>query len=102
MFAVHSGKNRGILKLDNLASGNFQANYIVNTRRETPNQSNNASTVLSENIQLLNPGGMTIDFNNLTLISVDRGNEFIRITDLQDSITRTMKLRGSESPKLPT
>ena len=44
---------------------------------------------------------MTIDFNNLTLISVDRGNEFIRITDLQDSITRTMKLRGSESPKLP-
>ena len=101
VFAVHSGKNRGILKLDNLASGNFQANYIVNTRRETPNQSNNASTVLSENIQLLNPGGMTIDFNNLTLISVDRGNEFIRITDLQDSITRTMKLRGSESPKLP-
>ena len=72
----------------------------MNTRRETPSQSNDSSTVLSENIQLLNPGGMTIDYNNLTLISVDRGNEFIRITDLQDSITRTMQLRGSESPKL--
>lgn len=100
VFAIHSGKNRGVLKLHGLASGSYQSTYVVNTRRDNPNQSNNSSTVLSENIQLLNPGGMTVDFNELTLISIDRGNEFIRITDLQDSITRTMQLRGDSPPKL--
>ncbi len=100
VFAIHSGRNRGILKLNDLESNSYNAEYVVNVRRQTPTQSSDPSTVLSQNIQLLSPGGMTVDFNNLTLLSVDRGNEFIRITDLQDSVTRTMQLRDDQNPSL--
>ena len=100
IFAAHSGENKGILRLDGLSSGNLQTTYVVNTLRQNPNISINSETVFSDQIQLNRPGGMTVDFNNLSLLSIDRGNEFIRVTDLKDSVTRTMRLRDSDQPTL--
>lgn len=101
IFAIHSGENKGILKLSGSSSANFQSTFIVNIKRQDPEVSNDSVTELSENVQLFRPGGMTIDFNNLSLLTVDRGNEFIRITDLKDSVTRTMQLYGiDKTPKL--
>ncbi|MBT3784240.1 hypothetical protein HOF92_04630 [bacterium] len=43
---------------------------------------------------------MTLDPNSLSLLLVDRGNQFIRVVDLEDNVTRTMPLRGSANPIL--
>jgi len=99
IYALHSGRDKGVLELKNLSTLSPSVEYVFNSLRQTPTQTT-PRTSFSTDVSLFEPGGMTLDPNSLSLLLVDRGNQFIRVVDLEDNVTRTMPLRGSANPIL--
>ena len=99
IFALHSGRDKGILEVKDLDSATPTFNYLLNTKRENPVLSG-PQTKFGTEVSLFQPGGMTLDPNLLSLLLIDRGNQYLRVIDLEDNITRTLSLRDSPNPIL--
>jgi hypothetical protein len=99
IFGLHSGTNKGVLELSGLDTSALQSEYVVNSRRDSP-QPTQAGTHFFDQVSLFDPAGMTLDTNKVSILLADSGNGFIRIIDRDSNVTRTMLIRDESNPVL--
>ena len=97
VLAVHSGQDKGLVELIS-NGGTIQESYVLAQVRTQPSVTGDYGTKFASEVNFINPGGMALDPNRVSLLVADRGNSLIRVIDLQSNVTRVMKIRDANNP----